>query len=771
MTPETPRYCQFHAARVRTDAGFVVVEPAAGGARYRLSTREHTLAQLFDGARDADARLREAGDASRDELDTLARDLAEAGLLQAGKDEALPVSPQVLSQPLPAQQQADYDSLPPSQSPGSLSGAGLPGTLGGSGDRRRGEALQGTKVPVGGLLWLGHLFDASNRHWLPRVLVWALAAGALFAFWAVRQDAARDALNLLSPFRLLFTLVPGAILISLIAALARAAAVRRWSQEMPDLRLRLAFWIFPRFETDTEGAAERSELRGRLQIIGSGLQATLLIFVLCAYGWLMARHMGTFLPSFLLGVAVLAAAGFLLRLNPLVRREGYLLLAHRLDVPDLREQAWMAVFGFHRPWASQSPPPMGRLRLFAALVVLYLVVVVTLIVLFPGRWLGVAYGGTGVALFLAVMLVAAFMQYRLARSQRETLTSSWGDPKRQWNAPSRRTWVLLIVVALLALFPYRYEASGRLVVLPQERVDVRALTPGDVREVFVAEGDIVEAGQDLARLASGRELAQVRMSEAAVRRLEAQLALESAGARSEELELARQRVQTARTRYEYAQNEARRAESAYRRSSISEQDHEAARSNAQTRAAELAEAQSNLELVASDARDERIEALEAEVEAEKARLDYNRQQYEDTQLRAPIDGRVVSDRLLFARGTYLDAGDLLATIESTGPLHAEIRVPESQIGEVRIGAPVRVRVWAHPNESLHGEVLHIAPNAEEDSYGKTVRVLVSLDDPEGLLRVELTGQGKIASRRLPAAIVFTRAIARFLFVEVWSWLP
>src|SRR3546814_19488516 len=70
-----------------------------------------------------------------------------------------------------------------------------------------------------------------------------------------------------------------------------------------------------------------------------------------------------------------------------------------------------------------------------------------------------------------------------------------------------------------------------------------------------------------------------------------------------------------------------------------------------------AEMQSKLDLVRSGADAERIAALEAQMREAAATLAYSQQQLKYTEITAPIAGRVVSDTLQFARGSYLNRGD------------------------------------------------------------------------------------------------------------------
>src|SRR3546814_18944234 len=83
------------------------------------------------------------------------------------------------------------------------------------------------------------------------------------------------------------------------------------------------------------------------------------------------------------------------------------------------------------------------------------------------------------------------------------------------------------------------------------------------------------------------------------------------------------------------------------------------------------------------------------------------------------------------------------------------------------GGKAKAKVWAFPAGTFEGAVRSIAPSAEQGAYGKVVRVQVELQDPDHQLLPGMTGNAKIAGHWYPAIVVFTRALLRFFFVEVW----
>jgi hypothetical protein len=52
-----------------------------------------------------------------------------------------------------------------------------------------------------------------------------------------------------------------------------------------------------------------------------------------------------------------------------------------------------------------------------------------------------------------------------------------------------------------------------------------------------------------------------------------------------------------------------------------------------------------------------------------------------------------------------------------------------------------------------------------------VRVIIEIPNPDGLLKSQMTGFAKIAAGEQWAIVAFTRALVRFVMLEMWSWLP
>ena len=99
----------------------------------------------------------------------------------------------------------------------------------------------------------------------------------------------------------------------------------------------------------------------------------------------------------------------------------------------------------------------------------------------------------------------------------------------------------------------------------------------------------------------------------------------------------------------------------------------------------------------------------------------------------------------------------------------EVEIPESEIGDIRVGQPVVLKARAYPEKSFAGRVAAIAPTAQPDPLQrKVVRVTVQMDQADGLLKPEMTGNAKILCGKRPIYQLLTRRFARYVRVEFWS---
>jgi GAF domain-containing protein len=197
----------------------------------------------------------------------------------------------------------------------------------------------------------------------------------------------------------------------------------------------------------------------------------------------------------------------------------------------------------------------------------------------------------------------------------------------------------------------------------------------------------------------------------------------------------------------------------------------ALRADREATAAEVASADRLAALAASrgDASEERLHRIRADaLRREVALLD---EEVDLTTVRAPAGGIVLTPRVQELVGRSLEEGDLLLTVGRTDSLELEFGVAQRDIGRVRPGQEVRLRVDAMPQRTFVGRVRSVAPmpadSAEEVVY--PVRAIVA--NPDGALKPSMAAYARVLTDPASAATRLLRGPARWarlLWWRIWS---
>ena len=270
------------------------------------------------------------------------------------------------------------------------------------------------------------------------------------------------------------------------------------------------------------------------------------------------------------------------------------------------------------------------------------------------------------------------------------------------------------VVADAGSLPGVVNATGELEA--EKRVNVSPKRQGVIDALYVEEGDLVVKGQPLALMDSGD--LQDRLSEL------------NANLRSTQAKLSRSR------------SELERNQSLYRQRAISLSDFNTVRSTF---------------LVDQSA-----------VEAARQRLKARKVEKQELIVRAPFSG-VISQRYAdpgsFVTPTTTASATAGATsssiVELAQGLEVVAKVPESDIGRIRLGQGASVRVDAFPDRSFPSRVKRITPRAIKVNNVTSFDVVLRLLEPPGALRIGMTADvgfqtGQIQAKTLiPTVAVVT----------------
>ena len=277
---------------------------------------------------------------------------------------------------------------------------------------------------------------------------------------------------------------------------------------------------------------------------------------------------------------------------------------------------------------------------------------------------------------------------------------------------------------------------------------------GQVKEVFVAEGQQVTEGQVLARLDDKEAALSVKQAQAALQSAQANLAKVKKGPSQEDIDAARAAVeaaqanlnklkqgpsdrdiQLAKLNIDQAKNslwgaqgnrdaikgnpmagggqvasaeaQVANAELAVQIAQINYDKLMQPADPAAITAAEsqLAQAQSNLARLESQPSPEDIQVGEAQVAQAQVNLELAQSRLDNLELTAPMTGQLVTWKL--HAGDMVTPGTPVGTIVDTSRYHIDVSIDETEISRIKIGNAVRVELDAFPGQQIEGQVANI----------------------------------------------------------------
>jgi RND family efflux transporter MFP subunit len=160
-------------------------------------------------------------------------------------------------------------------------------------------------------------------------------------------------------------------------------------------------------------------------------------------------------------------------------------------------------------------------------------------------------------------------------------------------------------------------------------------------------------------------------------------------------------------------------------------------------------------VIATQTRDDALNQLEkdrAAVAAAKAAVQLYQDQLDDTQIRAPISGVVVSKNLEV--GEWVNPGTPILTVDDLSTIWARVDLEETQLGFIRVGSPAQVTLPTQPPTVISGQVMAIG---QEGQFATETDVRRGRQDIRTFyLKVRLLQPGGIAKPGMTAEVTFRR---------------
>jgi HlyD family secretion protein len=236
---------------------------------------------------------------------------------------------------------------------------------------------------------------------------------------------------------------------------------------------------------------------------------------------------------------------------------------------------------------------------------------------------------------------------------------------------------------LNALPPGFAAGNGR---VESVQVDVTTKEPGRVETVLVHEGNMVHAGQVVAKMDTVTLAAELARAQATVAEQEAKVP-------EVEAEIAQ-----ADSQLKLADVEFQRERNLLSRNATSRTDYDIKETLVKTRRAAL------------DGNKARLNSTRKSVDAAKAEAAKIQSRIDDMTLKSTVEGRVLYR--LAEEGEVLGSGGKVLTLVNLGDVYMEIYLPAQDAVKTKMGAEARIVLDVAPEYAARAKVTFVAPEAQ-----------------------------------------------------------
>ncbi len=244
---------------------------------------------------------------------------------------------------------------------------------------------------------------------------------------------------------------------------------------------------------------------------------------------------------------------------------------------------------------------------------------------------------------------------------------------------------------------------------PARTIEIKSQVSGEVKRLFVVEGQAVKPDQPLAMIqqepSEARQVAQVRAA-----------------------------LEQERVNLDQARRELKRMAALNKKGYASRQDLESAEQTFEQARVRRDLARRQLLLALGGNQELYRQYLERALSSEKL---------EEFEIRSPAEGTILEVKVqtgeLITSGTAtVGGGSVLMTIADLSRMIVKAKINEVNIGRVKVGQPVEVRLDALPSKTFEGVVAAIAPKGEKTDSIVTYEVKIQMENEEQHLRPLMT---------------------------------
>jgi putative peptide zinc metalloprotease protein len=288
---------------------------------------------------------------------------------------------------------------------------------------------------------------------------------------------------------------------------AHGLTCKHFGARVESMQFMLMFFA-PTFMCDCTQVWIVGDRKARVWTVIAGIWVDLMLCVVATIIW-WGTATGMFIHDFAYKVMMVTGIGVsILNLNPLIKLDGYYLLAEIIDETDLKERstafvsAWTRKYIFRLPVEVEYVPRRRRLSyvIYCLLSGAYGYLLMAVVVVFAyhilrsysPEWAWLPCLWLGYKIFKSrIVMLERFMKTVYLDKKERILA---------WFTPTRAVLVGMTVLALLFAPVWPDFVPGRFSLEPARRTLIHTEVPGTVAEVLTDEGQPVAAGEPLLRL-------------------------------------------------------------------------------------------------------------------------------------------------------------------------------------------------------------------------------------------------------------------------------
>ncbi len=277
-------------------------------------------------------------------------------------------------------------------------------------------------------------------------------------------------------------------------------------------------------------------------------------------------------------------------------------------------------------------------------------------------------------------------------------------------------------------------ATGK--VEPIAKVEIKSKANGIIKDLKVQIGDVVQLGQVLAELDKENLEARVRETKAAFIGAESNL-------KAAQAQLEKNKVEAEGPDVPFAKRNFERAEKLLKDGVLPQQSFDDSRS-----AYELAVNRQNVARAQLTVSDAKVAQAKAEVAQAQAAVDRSVEELSYATVRSPIRGVVLSRDVEIGSpvSSILNMGaaaTLVMVLGDISQVYVRGKVDEADIGVVQLGQQSKIKVETFKDKVFEGKVTQISPLGVDKDNVVTFEVKVSISNPGGELRANMTANAEI----------------------------